>query len=168
MLSNTQSVATKKTSSPKAAAATRVSSKEAVKTKTKAKSGEAKATAGTSQVAIDERLLALALNCARACADKKAEDLVILNVGHLTSYADYFVLCSGKAERQVQAIGNHVLSELKAAGLKPFGFEGLEEGQWGLIDCGDIIVHVFSEEARSHYDLDGLWADAKRVEFSDK
>jgi len=173
MVSSTQSNLVKKASTKKAEVAKKeaepmTAAKAKVLTKPTTKPAakiRAKVTAESD--ALNERLRALALRCAHACADKKAEDVVILDVGGLTSYADYFVLCSGRAERQVQAIGNHVLTELKAAGVKPFGFEGLEEGQWGLIDCGDVIVHVFSQEARAHYDLDGLWADGKRVLFED-
>ena len=94
---------------------------------------------------------------------KKAEDVVILHVTELTSYADYFVLASAPSERQVQAIARHVAEEMKRAGKGTFGTEGLEQGHWVLCDYGAVVLHVFLGNARQYYDLEGFWQDAPRV-----
>ena len=100
----------------------------------------------------------------RAVLGKKAEKLTVLDVRDLTSVADAFIICSGRSNRQVQAIAEHVRQELKKRHLKPLSMEGLQEGHWVLIDYGDVIIHVFYEPVRSFYDLEGLWVDAKRIE----
>lgn len=100
-----------------------------------------------------------------ACAlalDKKAEDVVILDVEKLTSFADYFVIASAPSERQVSAIAGHIDDTLRKAGARPLGSEGRETGSWVLLDYGDFVVHLFLDTARSYYDLDGFWADAPR------
>ncbi len=94
---------------------------------------------------------------------KKAEDVVILHVTELTSYADYFVLASAPSERQVQAIARHVAEEMKRAGKGTFGTEGLEQGHWVLCDYGAVVLHVFLGSARQYYDLEGFWQDAPRL-----
>ncbi|MCC7073838.1 MAG: ribosome silencing factor [Deltaproteobacteria bacterium] len=94
---------------------------------------------------------------------KKAEDVVILHVTELTSYADYFVLASAPSERQVQAIARHVAEEMKRAGKGSFGTEGLEQGHWVLCDYGAVVLHVFLGSARQYYDLEGFWQDAAHV-----
>lgn len=100
----------------------------------------------------------------RAVLGKKAEALIALDVRNLTSVADAFIICSGRSNRQVQAIAEHVQKELKKQRRKPLSIEGLHEGHWVLIDYGDVIIHVFFEPVRSFYDLEGLWTDAKRIE----
>jgi ribosome-associated protein len=99
--------------------------------------------------------------CAAVSLDKKAENVVILDVAELTSVADYFVICSAPSERQVQAIAKEVLSGLKDQGRSLIGHEGFEEGNWALIDCGDVVFHCFLDIMRRYYDLEGFWADAK-------
>ncbi|KFA90338.1 ribosome-associated protein IOJAP [Archangium violaceum Cb vi76] len=96
-------------------------------------------------------------------SDKKALDIVILDVRGMTSYADYFVVASGESDRQVSAMAEHVLKTLKETeNLRPIGHEGMDTGQWVLLDFGEVVSHLFFSEARSHYDLEGLWADAAR------
>lgn len=96
-------------------------------------------------------------------SERKAEALVALDVRDLTSYADAFILCSGSSNRQVTAIAEHVKVELKKNGRKPLSVDGMDDGKWVLLDYGDVIIHVFYEETRAFYDLDGLWADARRI-----
>ncbi len=78
--------------------------------------------------------------------------------------ADYIVLCSGSSDRQVRATANYVVDELKGLGHRPIGVEGLTNGRWVLVDYGDVIFHVFEEDVRRYYDIDGLWADAPRID----
>jgi len=107
--------------------------------------------------------LELATTCGVAAEEKKAQNVVILNVSKLTSFADYFVICSGNSERQVQAIFRNIHSTLKDLGISPSGIEGTKEGQWVLGDYGDVVVHVFLDSARFYYDLEGFWSDAERI-----
>lgn len=100
----------------------------------------------------------------RAILGKKAGELIVLDVRNLSSVADAFIICSGRSNRQVQAIAAHTQQELKKHHLKPLSIEGLREGHWVLIDYGDVIIHVFYEPVRSFYDLEGLWIDARRIE----
>lgn len=94
---------------------------------------------------------------------KKAERIVILDVREKTSIADVFIICSGRSSRQVEAIAEHMVLEMKQHGYRPLSSEGVKEGRWALIDYGHILVHVFHEPVRSFYDLDGLWVDAPRI-----
>ncbi|HVI76193.1 MAG TPA: ribosome silencing factor [Anaeromyxobacteraceae bacterium] len=103
-----------------------------------------------------------ALDIAQAGLDKKAEDVLVLDVRGLTSYADYFVLMTADSDRQAGAIADAVDEKLKAKGATKVGVEGYESGRWILVDYGDVVAHVFSREARGFYDLEGLWADAPR------
>ncbi len=103
--------------------------------------------------------------CARAALDHKAIDLVILSIQNLSSFADYFVICSGNSDRQVQAIASHIEEKLAKEGLYPLGIEGKREGRWVLLDYGEVVVHVFYQPVREFYDLERLWADAPRVIF---
>jgi ribosome-associated protein len=103
-----------------------------------------------------------ALSIARAGLDKKAEDVLVLDVRGLTSYADYFVIMTAESDRQAGAIADHVEETMKAQGATKVGVEGYESGRWILVDYGDVVAHVLSREARAFYDLEGLWADAPR------
>jgi ribosome-associated protein len=97
-------------------------------------------------------------------ADKKAIDLDVLAVAELTSIADYFILCSGTSERQCQAIADNVLEKLREElRVKPLLVEGTTPGRWILLDFGDFIFHVFTEECRRFYGLERLWGDAPNV-----
>lgn len=99
----------------------------------------------------------------RAVLDKKAENVVILGVHKLTSLADAFIICSGKSNRQVMAIAEHIKTSLKKQNIPALRVEGLQEGHWVLMDYGDVIIHIFYEPMRSFYDLEGLWSDAPRL-----
>jgi ribosome-associated protein len=105
------------------------------------------------------------LACVRAALDKKAYDLVVLETGRLSSIADYFVICSGRSDTQVQAIADGIEQALKADGVRPLSVEGVERGQWALMDYGDVVVHVFQVPVRGFYDLERLWVRAPRVEL---
>ncbi len=103
-----------------------------------------------------------AMAVAQAGLDKKAEDVLVIDVRGLTSYADYFVLMTADSDRQAGAIADAVDAKLEAEGATKVGVEGYEGGRWILIDYGDVVAHVFNREARGFYDLEGLWADAPR------
>ncbi len=98
--------------------------------------------------------------CARFASDKKAYDLILYHVEKLTSITDYFLICSGRSTRHVQAIADNILKEMKYRGYLPLGVEGLSQGNWIVLDFNDIVVHVFYEPTREHYRLDDLWAEA--------
>jgi len=100
---------------------------------------------------------------AAAALDKKAYDLDVLAVAKLTSIADYFILTSAGNERQAQAIADNVLDKLRDIGVKPLLVEGTLPGRWVLLDFGDFIVHIFTDEARRFYGLERLWGDAPNV-----
>lgn len=117
----------------------------------------------SDRVTTDPRAFELAQAAAALALDKKAEDVVILAVDRLTSFADYFVIASAGSERQVTAVAAHVEDTLRKAGLRPLGIEGKETGHWVLLDYGDFVVHLFLDTARSYYDLDGFWSDAPRL-----
>ena len=104
------------------------------------------------------------LHCVRVALEKKAFDLVLLDVQNVSSLASYFLLCSGRSDRQVQAIARSIEEDLKKMGIRPLGIEGFERGKWILMDYDDVVVHVFLDPIRKFYDLEGLWLDAPRVE----
>lgn len=104
---------------------------------------------------------------ARAALAVKAQDVVLLEVGEVAYFADAFVLATGRSDRQVQAIADAVVRAAKEAGEPPLGVEGHREGRWVLVDWGDVIVHVFQEEVRAHYDLERLWSEARRTEIEE-
>lgn len=99
-----------------------------------------------------------------AAESKQARDLVVLDVREVTSFADYFIICTGANTRQIQAIADEVEHQLKKAGEYPNSIEGYENAEWVLVDYGDFLVHIFSQKARVYYDLERLWRDAKLVE----
>jgi ribosome silencing factor RsfS/YbeB/iojap len=107
--------------------------------------------------------LTKALQCAAAALEKKAVDLIVLDVGAFTSIADYLVICSGRSDRQVQAIAQAVDAELREQGHRPTAIEGMTRGQWVLLDFTDVIVHVFQKPIREFYDLERLWEHAPEV-----
>jgi ribosome-associated protein len=102
---------------------------------------------------------------AEAAQGRMAENVVALAVGELTSFADAFVIATAGSDRQARAVADAVVESAKSAGESVLGIEGYEDGRWILIDAGDVVVHVFVREAREHYDLDRLWADAPRIEL---
>jgi ribosome-associated protein len=100
-----------------------------------------------------------------ACQDKKAEDLIILQMDKNSgAFTDYFVICSGSNPRQIQAISDEVELRLKRAGTYPHNIEGYKQGEWVLLDYVNFVVHVFSATARNYYDLERLWRTAKKLE----
>ena len=96
-------------------------------------------------------------------SDKKASDIVMLRVSEVTSVADYFVICSGRSERQVGAIAEGIRDALREDGIKPIGVEGAGSSRWVLLDYGAVIVHVFAPDERAYYDLEHVWAGAQPV-----
>ncbi len=103
----------------------------------------------------------------KAVLNMKAFDVVVLDVRGLASFADTFIICSGRSHRQVSAIAEFVEKELKKKRMKPLGVEGLRQGHWVLMDYGDVVIHVFYEPIRTFFDLEGLWSDARRIEISE-
>jgi ribosome-associated protein len=107
------------------------------------------------------------LLCVKAAIEKKAIDPVLLEMKEIASIADYFFICSGKSDRQVQAIAQAIEKNLKKRGVHPLGQEGTLEGKWILMDYEDVVIHVFLEPVRAFYDLEGLWIDAPRIDFQE-
>ena len=108
-----------------------------------------------------------ALLLTRAALDKKACGLVVLDVHDHTSIADYFIVCSGRSDRQVQSIAQGLENDAAEEGIKPFAVEGTQRGHWVLMDFSDVIVHIFYEPVRKFYDLDGLWGHAPTAKLPD-
>jgi ribosome-associated protein len=106
------------------------------------------------------------LVAARAAESKKAIDIRVLDLRRITSFTDYFVICTGGNPRQSQAISDEVTLQLKKRGQLPLSLEGYDHAQWILVDYGDCIVHVFSAQARAYYDLERLWKQAKAIDIS--
>ena len=102
------------------------------------------------------------LLCAQAALDKKAYDLTILKVDAFTSAADYFVICTGRSDIQVQTICRAIEESLAKTGIRPLAIEGFTHGQWVLVDFADVVVHIFYETVRDFYNLEGLWIQAPR------
>lgn len=101
----------------------------------------------------------------RFALERKAYDLVVMEVRDLTSIADYFIVCSGRSDRQVQSIAQGIEENLRGMGVRPHSVEGAARGQWLLMDFFDVIVHIFYEPVREFYDLEGLWSDAPRAQL---
>ena len=95
---------------------------------------------------------------------RKAESVTVLDVSGLTSYTDVLVIITGTSARQVSSISEHICRSLKHIGKKPLGTEGMREGKWVLLDFGWIIIHIFDAATKELYDLEGLWADAPRID----
>jgi ribosome-associated protein len=106
--------------------------------------------------------------CLEIIQERKAIDPVLMEVGRLTSFTDYFLVASGASSRQVQAISQHMARRLREEGFRPFGVEGEQEGHWVLMDYGDVVIHIFYQPVREFYDLEGLWTEAPRVESYEK
>ncbi|MCC6857453.1 MAG: ribosome silencing factor [Bryobacterales bacterium] len=101
----------------------------------------------------------------RAAESKKASDIRVLDLTGITSFTDYFVICTGGNQRQIQAIADEVALKLKENGQRPLNVEGYDQAEWILADYGDFLVHIFSAAARQYYDLERLWRSAKSVEI---
>ncbi len=106
-----------------------------------------------------------ALLLSRFALEKKAHDLALLEVREVSSIADYFIICSGRSDRQVQSIAQGIEENLDKIGLSPLSVEGIARGQWVLMDFTDVIVHIFYQPLREFYDLEGLWSHAPQVEL---
>ena len=111
----------------------------------------------------DRAPLDLARRIVELAEDKKAADIVLLDLGELTTVADAFVICSGGSERQIAAIANGILEALRDECVKPFGREGTPESHWVLVDFGSVIVHVFTPPERDYYELEKHWSGAKVI-----
>ena len=99
-----------------------------------------------------------------AAEDKKAMDVTVLKLIEVTTFADYFVICSGNSARQVQAIADEIEESLRNQKIRPLHIEGYKNAEWVLMDYGPLIIHVFTEQARRFYDLERLWRDAEKME----
>jgi len=105
--------------------------------------------------------------CLKAALQKKALDPVLLDMKGISSVTDYFLLCTGKSDRQVQAIARSIEETLEPLGIQPLGQEGVAQGKWILMDYNDVVVHIFLEPIRKFYDLEGIWCDAPRLKVEE-
>jgi|Deesub1362B_J571_1020462.scaffolds.fasta_scaffold18717_2 ribosome-associated protein len=115
----------------------------------------------TMETSVDSKEKSLIL--VRLARSRRATDLVVLDLRNLVTYTDYFVICTGRSDRQVRAIAEHLEAELRGKKIRPRSVEGMTTGRWVLMDFDDVVVHIFQREVREFYDLEGLWADAPRV-----
>jgi ribosome-associated protein len=120
------------------------------------------ATAGRRRLATD------VARVVRAALDKKASDVVVLDLRSTPAFTDHFVLCSGQNPRQVKAIADAIEESMRAAKIKPSHVEGYDRAEWILMDFFSFIVHVFSPQTREFYSLERLWGDAERIEIADE
>ena len=128
------------------------------------KSSDPARAAARAAVRVDDDSRRTAVAAARAALEKKAEKVVVLDLRGVSGYTDFLVIGSGTSDRQLEAIAESVEKELVAQGHRVIGSEGQRGGRWVLLDFGDVVVHVFHLDDRAHYDLEGLWADAPRIE----
>ena len=120
--------------------------------------------AARASVRADDDSRKTAIEAARAALDKKAEEVIVLDLRGVSGYADFLVIGSGTSDRHLETVADGVEKSLKDSGHRAIGSEGHRGGRWVLLDFGDVVVHVFHQEERTHYDLEGLWADVPRVE----
>jgi ribosome-associated protein len=125
-------------------------------------------TEGRRQTGGRKRLTGEVGKAVRAALDKKATDVVVLDLRKTPAFTDFFVLCSGQNQRQVKAIADAIEEALRAAKIRPAHVEGYDRGDWVLMDFFNFIVHVFSPQTRLFYSLERLWGDAERIEVSDE
>jgi ribosome-associated protein len=104
----------------------------------------------------------------KAALDKKASDVVVLDLRHTPAFTDFFILCSGQSQRQVKAIADGIEEALRAAKVRPAHVEGYDRAEWVLMDYFTFIVHVFTPQTRLFYSLERLWGDAERIDVSDE
>ncbi|MEA3328275.1 MAG: ribosome silencing factor [Candidatus Omnitrophota bacterium] len=102
------------------------------------------------------------LICARACRDKKGENILLIDLKKISNFTDFFVICDGQSDRHLKAIADNILGELKHFNIRVWHIDGYREGRWILLDYNDVIVHIFCKELRSFYDLERLWSKAPR------
>ena len=108
------------------------------------------------------------LKVVRAALDKKASNVVVLDLRHTPAFTDYFILCSGQNQRQVKAIADAVEESLRAVRVKPAHVEGYDRAEWVLMDFFTFIVHVFTPQTREFYSLERLWGDAERIDVDER
>ena len=120
-----------------------------------------------SATTVKKRLTAEVTKAVKAALDKKAFDVVVLDLRGTPAFTDFFVLCSGAHQRQVKAIADAVEETLRAAKVRPAHVEGYDRAEWVLMDFFSFIVHVFTPQTREFYSLERLWGDAERIEVSD-
>jgi ribosome-associated protein len=113
------------------------------------------------------RLTSEVKRAVRAALDKKATDVVVLDLRHTPAFTDFFVLCSGQNQRQVKAIADHVEETLRDAKLRAAHVEGYDRSEWILMDFFTFIVHIFAPNTREFYALERLWGDAERIEIDE-
>ena len=123
---------------------------------------------GPDAKARKKRLTAEVTRAVRAALDKKATDVVVLDLRDTPAFTDFFVLCSGQNQRQVRAIADSVEDALRATKIRPAHVEGYDRSEWILMDFFTFIVHVFSPHTRAFYALERLWGDAERIEITDE
>lgn len=118
------------------------------------------ATSPRASVALEHAFL-----CARVASENKARDVLVLDMRGISPLYDYFVLATGASRRQLHAISDEIESTMTGEGEKRFGIEGYEASRWVVLDYGDIVVHLFDQDARGYYGLEDLWADAPRLDW---
>jgi len=120
-----------------------------------------------SRTSLDE-LPEVVRHAGELALERKAQDVLILDLQGISTATDHFVIASGTSDIQVKAIADHILEELRKGGVKPAHVEGLETGRWVLLDYIDFVVHVFHPQSRSFYQLEALWGDAPRHEMTEE
>ena len=118
------------------------------------------ATSPRASVALEQALL-----CARVASENKGRDVLVLDMRGVSPLYDYFVLATGASRRQLHSISDEIESAMKGAGEKRLGIEGYETSRWVVLDYGDIVVHLFDQDARGYYGLEDLWADAPHLDW---
>lgn len=121
----------------------------------------------SSEKSTDSTIL---INCITdALLEKKAKDIVLLNVRNLTTLTDYFIICHGTSETQIKALANNVLDKTnEVLGEKAWKKEGMDARRWIILDYVNVVVHIFNEEKREYYGIERMWNDAERTEISDE
>lgn len=122
----------------------------------------------TPSVGSPEPSFELVEDIVESCLDAKGRELCILDMKESFGLSDYFVLVNGRSDRQVQGICNKLISRLESKGISPTTIEGYEDGHWVLVDLGDVIVHIFYEPLRKHYDLESLWNKAQKLQVTEE
>lgn len=121
----------------------------------------------STQTAEEQALLQMAHEVAALTWDLKGLNTTVIDLRGRVSYTDFIVITTATSERQLQAIARHVDTELRRLGYRPIQSEGSEGSRWALLDFGEVILHVFLEESRAEYDLEGMWKAAPRLTFDD-
>ncbi|MFH1384916.1 MAG: ribosome silencing factor [Candidatus Omnitrophota bacterium] len=105
----------------------------------------------------------IALSVKNICEEKKGEDVIILDVRKISDITSYFVIAHGNSTRHVSALADYIREDLKQKKMKPWHVDGMSEATWVVLDCGDVMVHVFTKDTRKYYNLERLWGDAPRI-----